>query len=280
MTRDKNASSQRVDKHGAQHVDQHDAPRETRKALQKREQKTLDRLREAQQAQAKAQARFERAQARLQKCTSRLETYRRQFGTRPAAIEALDTPAPASQPAPELTGQAPLPAVSEAHAAAEAAEESNAQRPKPAQSSSTIVFFEEEEEPTSIMIPPEIEQIEEEETIVEASAAETYAHIIAERAAKARVAADISTAQTREARLRAQQAEQALGRVRLDIRYGVLSGEEADIALRAGGTRGDRRPGSPGRCRGRRRAGYAGRHQRRGCRRGGRGHGLCRRRPR
>jgi hypothetical protein len=77
----------------------------------------------------------------------------------------------------------------------------------------------------------EVEEIETEEEVVEAVTAITIAEIAAERAAAAEAFAQASSAHTREARRRAQLAEQALGEVRVAIRSGRLTGEEAENAL-------------------------------------------------
>jgi hypothetical protein len=229
---------------------------EARKALRKREQKTLERLQEAQQARAKAQARMERAQARRQKRMERVARIEARLLLIQQQLAAPGQTAPTEQFVSELAGDASRPEQSEttgedwqpveARAAAEATEQRirlSAERaiqvaPQTTQASAPDMPVEEperpaqEEEATSIPIPAELLQIEEEEALLEASSAGTFAQIAAERATKTRVAAELSSEQTREARKQAQQAEQALGRVRLDIRYGVLSGEDADIALR------------------------------------------------
>ena len=74
----------------------------------------------------------------------------------------------------------------------------------------------------SPQVPAEIVNIEEEEELVAAFTSETIAHIAAERAAKAEAIAEISSAQTREARYLARQAEQALADIRVAIRNGVF----------------------------------------------------------
>ncbi len=77
----------------------------------------------------------------------------------------------------------------------------------------------------------EIAELEEEEEMAEAMVAKSIAEIAAERAASAEAIAEASSVQTREARRRVQEAEAALGQVRLAIRSGALSGTEADLAL-------------------------------------------------
>lgn len=79
--------------------------------------------------------------------------------------------------------------------------------------------------------PEAIDRIEEEEEFVEAVAAVTVAHVAAERAAEAEAFAEVSSAQTREARRQAREADRALEEVRAGIRRGALSGEEAEKAL-------------------------------------------------
>ena len=74
-------------------------------------------------------------------------------------------------------------------------------------------------------------ELEEEEELVETLAAKSFAEIAAERAASAEAIAQASSVQTREARQRVHEAEAALGQVRLAIRNGTLSGEEAESAL-------------------------------------------------
>ncbi|HEX6479486.1 MAG TPA: hypothetical protein VF043_11635 [Ktedonobacteraceae bacterium] len=74
-------------------------------------------------------------------------------------------------------------------------------------------------------------ELEEEEELVETLAAKSFAKIAAERAASAEAIAEASSVQTREAWRRVREAETALGQVRLAIRNGVLSDEEAENAL-------------------------------------------------
>ena len=77
----------------------------------------------------------------------------------------------------------------------------------------------------------QVAEIEAEEELMEAITAETIAAITAEHAAKAEALAEASSAHTREARRRAQQAEEALGEIRVAIRGNILTGKEAEIAL-------------------------------------------------
>src|SRR5258706_569948 len=74
-------------------------------------------------------------------------------------------------------------------------------------------------------------EIEEEEELVETLAAMSFAEIAAERAASAEAIAEANSVQTREAWRRVRESETALGQVRLAIRNGTLSGEEAEVAL-------------------------------------------------
>jgi hypothetical protein len=77
----------------------------------------------------------------------------------------------------------------------------------------------------------EVQQIKAEEEVVETITAVTIAEITAERAAAAKAFAEASSAHTREAHRRAEEAERALGEVRISIRNGLLTGEEAEIAM-------------------------------------------------
>jgi hypothetical protein len=218
-----------------------------RKKLQKREQRILGRLQEAQKAQARALERFHRDEARLQKRISsvqriegRLTLVRQQLDelyASPAAppVES-EIPAWAQSNAPtDETGSItePTDLVTEARAAAEAAEENTRlATARAAEISETARIEAVENTPQS---PPEepagVAEIEAEEEIVEAISAVTIAEITAERAAAAEALAQASSAHTREARRRAQLAEQALGEIRVAIRSGLLTGEEAEHAL-------------------------------------------------
>jgi chromosome segregation ATPase len=87
------------------------------------------------------------------------------------------------------------------------------------------------EQDSPVTSADDIAEIEEEEEMVETLAAKTIAEIAAERAASAEAIAEASSVHTREARRRMHVAELALGQVRLAIRNGTLSGEEAEVAL-------------------------------------------------
>ena len=216
--------------------------KDLRKKLQKREQRMLALLQEAQQAQANALDRFRRAEARLQKRTARLERAEERLRLVRQQLEVLHASSPAVEPpvaSPTLdesgdnmgsTPEAPTTGtdadrVKEARAAAAATEE-NVRRA--AEHAAAVA----QEQPQSARAEPaEIAKIEAEEESVEAVAAVTIAEVAAERAAEAGALAEASSAQTREARQRAQQAEAALGEVRVAIRDGLLTGEEAETAL-------------------------------------------------
>ena len=107
----------------------------------------------------------------------------------------------------------------------------------PIASPGEITETQEQEEITSpdqgspIIRDAENAELEEEEELVETLAAKSFAEIAAERAASAEAIAEASSVQTREAWRRVREAETALGQVRLTIRNGTLSGEEAEIAL-------------------------------------------------
>jgi hypothetical protein len=222
-----------------------------RKKLQKREQRILERLQEAQKAQTKALERFHRAEIRLQKRISsvqrieeRLTLVRQQLDDLYAspAVPATETEIPAwaqfnapSDEAESITEPADL--AREARAAAVAAEENTrlaaARAAEISETTETeIETVEVEEHPQSpLEEAAEVAEIEAEEEIVEAITAVTIAEITAERAAAAEALAQASSAHTREARRRAQLAEQALGEIRVAIRNGLLTGEEAEHAL-------------------------------------------------
>lgn len=74
-------------------------------------------------------------------------------------------------------------------------------------------------------------EIEEEETIVEASSARMIAGAAAAAAAETEAVAEASSARTREARRFAQQADQVLEDARTAIRSGVWSGEDTEQYL-------------------------------------------------
>jgi hypothetical protein len=218
-----------------------------RKKLQKREQRILVRLQGAQKAQARALERFHRDEARLQKRISsvlriegRLTLVRQQLDELNAspAVPPVETgiPAWAQSTAPsnetesitESTDRA-----TEARAAAEAAEENTRLATARAAAISETARKEavEDTPPPPPEEPAEVAEIEAEEEMVEAISAVTIAEITAERAAAAEALAQASSTHTRETRRRAQLAEQSLGEIRVAIRNGLLSGEEAEHAL-------------------------------------------------
>jgi hypothetical protein len=220
-----------------------------RKKLQKREQRILARLQGAQKAQARALERFHRDEVRLQKRISsvlriegRLTLVRQQLDELNAspAIPSIETEIPAwaqsNTPSDETESiTEPTDLVTEARTAVEAAEENTrlaAARAAEISETAEIETVEVEEHPQlSLEEIAEIAEIEAEEEIVEAITAVTIAEITAERAAAAEALAQASSAHTREARRRAQLAEQSSGEVRVAIRNGLLTGEEAEHAL-------------------------------------------------
>jgi hypothetical protein len=218
-----------------------------RKKLQKREQRILARLQGAQKAQARALERFHRDEARLQKRISsvlriegRLTLVRQQLDELNAspAVPPVETEFPAwaqsNAPSDEPGSiNEPTDFATEARAAAEAAEENTRLATARAAAISETARKEagEDTPPPPPEEPAEVAEIEAEEEIVEAISAVTIAEITAERAAAAEAVAQASSANTREARRRAQVAEQALGEIRVAIRNGLLSGEEAEHAL-------------------------------------------------
>ncbi|HEX9132297.1 MAG TPA: hypothetical protein VF844_08385 [Ktedonobacteraceae bacterium] len=218
-----------------------------RKKLQKREQRILGRLQEAQKAQARALERFHRDEARLQKRISsvqriegRLTLVRQQLdelNTSPT-VPTVETgiPAWAQSNAPSDKAESitePTDLATEARAAAEAAEQNTRlATARAAEISETARIEAVENTPLSPLEEAAgVAEIEAEEEIVEAISAVTIAEITAERAAAAEALAQASSAHTREARRRAQLAEQALGEIRVAIRSGLLTGEEAEHAL-------------------------------------------------
>jgi hypothetical protein len=218
-----------------------------RKKLQKREQRILARLQGAQKAQARALERFHRDEIRLQKRISsvlriegRLTLVRQQLdelNTFPAVPPVeIGIPAWAQSKAPSDEPESitePTDYATEARAAAEAAEQNTRLATARAAAISETAGKEavEESPPSPPEEPAGVAEIEAEEEIVEAISAVTIAEITAERAAAAEALAQASSAHTREARRRAQLAEQALGEIRVAIRNGLLSGEEAVHAL-------------------------------------------------
>jgi len=224
-----------------------------KKKLQKREQRILVRLKETQQAQAKALERYHRAEERLQKRMARVQlvegrlTLVRQqiddLNVNPA-IPSAETKNPAwaqfipiSSTDEDNSGSniESIDFASEARAAAQAAEDNTRMAATRAAeiSETTEITLENAEEPTQSTLEDaaEVAEIEAEEEIVEANTAVTIAEITAERAAAAEAMAQASSAHTREARRQAQLAEQTLGEVRVAIRNGLLTGEEAEHTL-------------------------------------------------
>lgn len=224
-----------------------------RKKLQKREQLILKRLKEAQQAQTKALERYHRAEERLQKRADRVQRIEGRLTLVQQQLNELNQspPAPAAETeiptwAQPITSSSPdiyeaegitepTDLATEARAAAEAAEENTRLAAARAAEISRHAWTETEtmEEPPQTMIEKvaEVAEIEAEEEIVEAITAVTIAEIAAERAAAAEALAQASSAHTREARRGAQLAEQSLGEIRVAIRNGLLTGEEAEHAL-------------------------------------------------
>src|SRR5260370_14115677 len=158
--------------------------KDLRKKVEKREQRMLALLQEAQQVQATALDRFRRAEARLQKRTARLERAEKRLRLVRQQLEVLHASSPAVEPpvaSPTLdetgdtmgsTHEAPptesdIDRVKEARAAAGATEE-NVRRA--AERAATVA----QEQPQSARAEPaEIAKIEAEEESVEAVASVT-----------------------------------------------------------------------------------------------------------
>src|SRR5260370_9446786 len=87
---------------------QEEQPKDSRKKLQKREQRILERLQEAQEAQAKAMERYHRAESRLQKRIARVQkvegrlTIIRQHLEPTHASSPVEESSLSPSPAPEL----------------------------------------------------------------------------------------------------------------------------------------------------------------------------------
>jgi len=212
-----------------------------RKHLQKREQRVLERLKAAQQAQQKAFERYHRAEERLQKRMASVQLIEGRLTLVRQEIDDLhvnpDLPSDEIE-IPAWAQYSPLSSTNEdtsntivstnfnweARAAASAAEENTRTAAARAAeiNKTTNVYLE----------TAEIAELEAEEEIVEAFTAVTIAEITAERAATAEALAQTSSAQTREARRKAQLAEEALGEIRVAIRNNLLTGEEAKHALK------------------------------------------------
>ena len=212
-----------------------------RKKLQTREQRIIERLKEAQKAQTRALERYHRAEehlqkrmARLQLIEGRLTLVRQQIDDLHANPETpsveIEIPAWAQYIPPssyrEDTSRNTIESTdfaSEARAAAKAAEENT--RIAAARAA-------EINETTNVNLETaEVAEIEAEEEFVEAITAVTIAEITAERAAAAEALAEASSARTREARRQAKLAEEALGEIRIAIRNDLLTGDEAKHAL-------------------------------------------------
>lgn len=234
-----------------------------RKKLQKREQRILERLQEARDAQVKALERFHRAEARLQKRVARVQRFEGRLAFIRQQLVELNTSslvgaqfiAPSSSDKTENVKEAPD-WVKEARAAAGAAEENArqavarvAKATSRAEQTGLGRHLEQElrqveaeadqanamAQETSDDLPPssleEVAEIAMEEEIVEAITAKTIAEVAAERAAEAEAFAEASSVYSQEARQRAQQAEQALEEVHVAISNSLLTGEEAKSAL-------------------------------------------------
>ena len=234
-----------------------------RKKLQKREQRILERLQEARDAQVKALERFHRAEARLQKRMDRVQRFEGRLAFTRQQLDELNTPpsvraafiAPSSPGKTENVKEAPD-WVKEARAAAGAAEENARQavarvieatsrseqtglgrhleqelRQVEAEADRANAMAQETSDDLPQSSLEEVAEIAMEEEIIEAITAKTIAEVAAERAAEAEAFAEASSVYTREARQRAQQAEQTLEEVRVAISNSLLTGEEAKNAL-------------------------------------------------
>ena len=213
-----------------------------RKKLQKKEQRVLERLKEAQQAQTKALERYHRSEERLQKRMARVQLIEGRLTLVRQQIDDLQvnpekpsteieipawaqyTPPSSSIQDPSGNALASTDFVREARNATAATEENI----RTAAACATAL-----NEKTNVSLEAaEVADIEAEEEFVEAITAVTIAEIAAERAAAAEALAEASSVRTREVRRQAQMAEEALGEIRVAIRNDLLTGEEAEHALR------------------------------------------------
>ena len=239
-----------------------------RKKLQKREQRILERLQEARDAQVKALERFHRAEARSQKRMARVQRFEGRLAFIRQQLVELNTPSlvgaqfiapqfivPSSSDKTENVKEAPD-WVKEARAAAGAAEENARQavarvakatsraeqtglgrhleqelRQVEAEADQANAIAQETSDDFPQSSLEEVAEIAMEEEIVEAITAKTIAEVAAERAAEAEAFAEASSVYSQEARQRAQQAEQALEEVHVAISNSLLTGEEAKNAL-------------------------------------------------
>ncbi len=213
-----------------------------RKKLQKRERRVLERLEGARQAQARALERYHRAEERLQKRMSHVQIIeghltlvRQQIDDLQVTPETppveIEIPEWAQYTAPSSSNEDTAGNIlespdfaREARNAAEATEENT----RIAAARATTL----NEKTNLSQETAEVAEIEAEEEFVEAITAVTIAEIAAERAAAAEALAEASSAHTREVRRQAQMAEEALGEIRVAIRNDLLTGEEAEHALR------------------------------------------------
>ncbi len=207
----------------------------TKKKLQKREQRVLERLKASQQAQARALERYRRAEERLQKRMARVQNIegdlilvRQQIDD----LQAHPQKPPGENEIPAWAQYAP-PTPGSADTSGNRSEASNfaleARAAAEATEVNTRLAATRAAENTG---PAEVAEIEAEEEIVETITAVTIAEIAAERAAAAEALAEASSAHTRETRRQAKLAEEALGEIRVAIRNELLQGEEAQHALR------------------------------------------------
>ncbi|HXX77977.1 MAG TPA: hypothetical protein VEI53_05780 [Ktedonobacteraceae bacterium] len=192
----------------------------------------LERLKAAQQAQARALERYHRAEEHLQKRMARVQHIEGDLILVRQLLEDLQ--AHPEQPSGEIEipawAQYTPPTLDNKDISSNIVEASSfaleAWAAAEATEANTRLAA------TRAAEKDEVAEIEAEEEIVETITAVTIAEIAAERAAAAEALAEASSARTREARRQAQLAEEALGEVRVAIRNELLKGEEAQHALR------------------------------------------------
>lgn len=212
--------------------------RDVEKKLRKRERRLLERLQEAQQAQSNALERFRRVEARLLKRIVRVQCLEECLATIRQQLEALAAAQPqriSTRSSTELSANDTSESVHEEQPAIQAAQ---SEADAGAAGDATVQPALPEQEATSSPngTPSQLDytyiaEIDEEEEIVEATAAISIANVAAAAAAEAEALAESSSVRTREARIAAQQADQVLSQVRTDIQNGVLTDEQAETAL-------------------------------------------------
>lgn len=236
------------------------AQKDLRKKLRKQEQRMLARLQKAQEGQTRALERFKQAetrlqkrQARVQRVEGRLQLIHQQLAelegrearegelsedvrsARMAALAVEEEVRRAAETIPSTGITMPIPIQpdesQEEHVAIMEEAFEDLYEFEVGQTMQTEVASPEAAAEESLDEDIDLAGIEVEEDLVEAITAVSIAEVAAERAAKAEAVAEASSAQTREARLKAMQADQTLSETQAAIRGGNLNGEGAEYIL-------------------------------------------------